>query len=253
MHICDPQQFLSILDKDTYSSIEDRFGEIERFLGPGDKFKFTCDRSGRCCRNRTDNSIILSPHDSYRLQQNLELGSADFTELYAQRVLGADSHLPMLLLRFQRSGHRENKCPFLESSGCTVYQDRPLVCRMYPVGRMVDRDMKSYFFLTKAAEYCKLGRGKEYTIEQWLEETGSEPYCNWNDRFSSLYMEMDYEKFRALPRRYKATLGRFLYEFDQLENVLADDPVVSRYLAKRDGRLHASYHAAKTLIERMMA
>ena len=43
MKISNPEQFLGKLDDDTYSRIEARFGDIDRFLGPGDSFKFTCD------------------------------------------------------------------------------------------------------------------------------------------------------------------------------------------------------------------
>jgi len=188
MRVSNPRRLIDKLDDETLQKFQGRFGEIERFLEAGDTFRFTCDRSGKCCKDRVDNPILLSPYDVHRLRTSLSLSSRQFSDRFGQQILGADSQLPIMLLDFEWTGKKHNKCPFLMSYGCKVYEDRPLVCRLYPVGRMVDADMNSYFFLTKTANYCRLGCGKEHTIEQWLEEAEVEPYFEWNDRFNSLYI-----------------------------------------------------------------
>lgn len=252
MIVCDPAQFLNTLDEETYSGIQDRFGSIERFLSPGDSFKFTCDRSGKCCRDRYDKPILLSPYDVYRLRNDLNISSRQFADRFGQRILGADSQLPILLLDFQQTSKNHNKCPFLMSYGCKVYEDRPLVCRLYPVGRMIDTDMSSYFFLTKTPDYCRVGSGREYTIEQWLEQAEVEPYFKWNDRFNSLYMEINYKKYHALNMAYKATLGTILYDFDSVERTLPRNVLENLKTSEKDSQLDMSYRLAKQYVERFL-
>lgn len=243
---------LAQLEQSDYTRLESQVGEIDRFLGPGDKFRFSCDRSGTCCENRVDNPILLSPYDAHRLEQRLDLGTSDFIDLYAERFAGAESHLPGLALGFVGSDGSGNKCPFLEESGCGVYQARPLVCRLYPVGRIVDRDLRSYFFLAKTPEHCGAGCGRERSIETWLKETEVKDYLEWNDRFHSLFMEIDYEKLQSGHWKWRSLLGMFLYDFDRAEDQIGDDPMIASCLAREDGRLHASYCAAERLIETML-
>jgi Fe-S-cluster containining protein len=222
LHVSDPKVLLRKLNENTLADIESKFAQIDRFLGPGDTFRFTCDRSGKCCRDRFENPILLSPYDVHRLRNNLKIPSRQFAAKFGCKIFGSESQLPIMLLDFEQQGKNHNKCPFLMSYGCKVYEDRPLVCRLYPVGRVVDTDMNSFFFLTKVAEYCKLGTGKEHTIEEWLEEAEVEPYFQWNDRFNSLYMEMDHKKYKALELPYKAAFGDILYHPDVVAQRLPD-------------------------------
>ncbi len=39
----------------------------------------------------------------------------------------------------------DDACVFLGTAGCTVHPDRPLVCRLYPLGRHVDADGSERF------------------------------------------------------------------------------------------------------------
>ena len=252
MKISNPQTLLSKLDDETYASIEERFGNISRFLGPGDTFKFTCDRSGKCCRDRFDNPILLSPYDVYRLQKNLNICSNEFAANYGEKVLGGESELPLMLLRFRSSGDSNNQCAFVTSDGCRVYDDRPLVCRMYPVGRIIDLDMNSYFFLTRTPDHCQVGKGKEYTIEEWLEEAQVDPYFEWNDRFHSLYMRINYKKYHSLDFAFKATFGEILYDFNISEKLFHGETPNVLDIPGEDSGLHINYELAKMYVERFL-
>jgi len=127
-----------------------------------------------------------------------------------------------------------------------------LVCRLYPVGRAVDADMNSYFFLTRTGDYCKLGCGKEYTIEEWLGKAEVEPYFEWNDRFNSLYMEIDYKKYKALDLSYKAAFGNILYDLGALEKILTCERLEVLSMSDAGARLHVNYELAKRFVEKFM-
>lgn len=252
LRVSDPKELYAIHDEDFVDNLKTKIGCLERFLGPGDTFKFTCDRSGRCCQDRFEDHIILSPYDVLRLRKNLQIDSVEFSEKYAIKILGADSQLPIMLLDFEERNENKNKCPFLDPKGCAVYEDRPHVCRLYPVGRFIDMEFNSYYFLSKTGEHCKAGSGKEYTIEEWLEKIEIGSYLDWNDKFNSLLMKMDHAKYRSLGMAYKTALGDILYDLDSMLTDISNGQPREQNLSDEE-MLRISYDLAKSYIEKFVA
>jgi len=252
MQVCNPQTLLKSLDSDSLSDIEKRYGTIERFLGPGDTFKFSCDKSGSCCKGRDENPIILFPYDAYRIQTRLNIGIREFVSEYAHTILGAESKLPMLILRSKWLNEFENKCVFLDSSNCSIYEDRPLVCRLFPVGRLADREGRSYFFLTKTDSNCRVGVGKERSIENWLEESDTIDHFKWNDRYQQLFLRINYKKYHKMPPEFGSLLGTILYDFDFPVNSEGQNPSKPKDPNDGDWKLHRSHLLAQNLIEKYL-
>ena len=134
------------------------------------KFSFSC-HSGvscfmSCCRNV---EMLLYPYDIIELKKCLGIRSDRFLEEYVQVVQGANPFFPSLMMKMTET----NSCPFLGSTGCTVYEHRPFSCRMYPLERGVDRNrekgrVEEFYFLTKHA-YCKgHDEAQEWTVKEWL-------------------------------------------------------------------------------------
>ncbi|MFA4837419.1 MAG: YkgJ family cysteine cluster protein, partial [Dehalococcoidia bacterium] len=97
-------------------------------------FKFDCHTQvscfGKCCR---DVNIFLTPYDVLRMKNALGIPSAEFLEKYATPLILEENQLPVLLLKMGEDD-ADKKCPFVSDAGCTIYNDRPWSCRMYPVG-----------------------------------------------------------------------------------------------------------------------
>jgi hypothetical protein len=216
MKIGDPAEFFGQLDKEDMIKITNRFGHIGRFLKPGDNFRFTCDKTGQCCKDRLDNPIVLSTYDIARLRQRLKITTSTFLKRHIFITFGEESQLPIAILKFEETKDYHNKCPFLRSYGCKVYEDRPLRCRLYPVGRAVGIGDVSYFFLMDTPAYCGLGKGKVYTLEEWLVKCQIEPYLLWSDRFFEPIFKMDHVKYRESDPALKLALGMVMYDFDGL-------------------------------------
>ena len=251
MKISNPEQFLSKFDKKDYEAIQSQIGKIDRFFSPGDTFKFTCDKRGDCCRNRDDNPILLSVYDVFKLRQHLGVSGREFAEKYGQTILGGQSDIPLMILRniWIENGEDRSHCVFLKGNECSVYKNRPLVCRMYPVGRATDPEMNSYFFLTNTDGCCQSGCGKEHTIEDWLKTSKIEPYVEWNDRFNKLYMGIDHKKYKALDNKYKYFFGSILYDIGSpLESIISKDDYKKMNNLEDDSFLEFTYfHAAQYL------
>lgn len=216
MKIGDPTELFGQLGQEEMEVFKERFGDINRLLKPGDTFRYECDKGGQCCKNRFGNPIALSTYDIARLRGRLKIVSGAFLEEYAYMVLGEDSHLPIVFLKFKEEGNGRNKCPFLRSYGCMVYDDRPLRCRLYPLGRAVDLKGVSYFFLMETADYCGAGKGKTYTLEEWLKVSEVELFLKWSDRFFKLFFRMDLSRFKDLDQSLKLKAAVIMYDIDRL-------------------------------------
>ena len=207
MQITDPSELLDEIGEEGLELIQRKYGRIKRFLKTGDTFEFTCNKSGRCCKNRFTDPIILSTYDVLRLRKNLGITTTEFLQEHGHLVLGSDSQLPLVLLKYQWESPMRNKCTFLKDNRCSVYKDRPLRCRLYPVGRMRGTGDKSFYFLGEVASYCNLGNGQEHKIEDWLEESRLEPYFKHGDKLFDLFFKMDHEKYLRLDDQLKYGLG----------------------------------------------
>jgi Fe-S-cluster containining protein len=86
-------------------------------------FGFSCNRCLQCCR---DKKIQVNPYEIARLAARLGISTTVFI---AEHTDAGGVHL-----RFDDEG----ACVFLDAQGCSVHEDRPLVCRLYPLGRHLD-------------------------------------------------------------------------------------------------------------------
>lgn len=140
-------------------------------LNGADVFHFRCHPGlacfNQCCRNL---QFFLNPYDIIRLKQNLGISSGEFIDQHTDVVLRPGHHFPDVLLRM--ADNREKTCPFLTSSGCGVYKDRPYTCRAFPVEHGLYSDAAAgetrlvYFF--RPPDFC-LGRHEPtlWTLKTW--------------------------------------------------------------------------------------
>ncbi len=84
------------------------------------RFSYQCNRCARCCIGR---QISLNPYEICRLAQNKGLSTTKFIADYI--------NVETMSLRH----HPDGSCLLLTESQCGVYEDRPLACRLYPLGR----------------------------------------------------------------------------------------------------------------------
>lgn len=138
---------------------------LNNALGPEDTFEFSCDRCGRCCRNRED--ILLSPHDLYRIARYLHKTPKEIVETYCEWYIGESSRIP--IIRLLPKQYRKT-CPFLSKDGCSIHPAKPNVCALFPLGRcMKPGDDELVYFL----QPLDCGRkGEKHTVKDWMESFG---------------------------------------------------------------------------------
>jgi uncharacterized protein len=159
----------------------DKINELPgKRLEDGDTFRFQChsklDCFNLCCRNL---NLFLYPYDVIRLKRKLMISSDEFLDKYVDIVMRKTSFFPDVLL--QMSENNKKTCPFLTTSGCTVYTDRPDACRMFPVeqGALYDAETEKakavYFF--RPPDFC-LGQHekKDWTAQTWKDDQDAVSY-----------------------------------------------------------------------------
>lgn len=134
-------------------------------------FAYSCSRCLICCRFKT---IQLNPYEIARLASNRGLSTTLFIERF---TTNSGTYL---------QSKQDGTCIFLDAGGCSVHADRPLVCRLYPLGRHVDFLGVEKFSLMESEEECQGIFHENGTIEQYLEEQDAVSFMRAADRYLDL-------------------------------------------------------------------
>jgi Fe-S-cluster containining protein len=138
-------------------------------------FGYCCNRCLTCCRFKT---IQLNPYEVARMARNRGISTSEFIHTFTEK--GGT------VLRFKTDG----TCVFLNDQGCGVHADRPLVCRLYPLGRYVDFKGSETFSQIELEEGCKGRCHENGDVEQYLEEQGALPYMHAADLYLDLLIRL---------------------------------------------------------------
>ena len=146
---------------------------VQRDAGNADAraepFGFTCSRCLHCCR---DKRIQINPYEIARLSRSLGIGTTEFRARHTEAGNGT-------CLAFKPSG----ECEFLGPEGCSVHADRPLVCRLYPLGRHIRADGVESFSHVPPHPLSRGNFDTCGTIESYLEAQDAAPFIRAADAY----------------------------------------------------------------------
>lgn len=124
-------------------------------------FSFKCQVCGACCHNK---AIEVSPYEARRLAACRGVTLEEFYRLYAEEDAAIIRNRP------------DGSCVFLGAGGCVVYPDRPLVCRMFPLGLIADDRGRERYGSMPLHQDCLGIPGSEGTVASYLEDQGAKLY-----------------------------------------------------------------------------
>lgn len=168
-------------------------------LSTEESFRFSCSAQvpcfNECCR---DLNQFLTPYDVLRLKNRLQLPSSVFLQRYTTQHNGPESGLPVTT--FKMKAESDFKCPFVTPEGCSVYEDRPSSCRMYPLARAISRsretgEIREHFMLIREPHCHGFNQDRTQTVREWIENQGLTSYNRMNDEL----MEIISLKNRMIP------------------------------------------------------
>ena len=143
----------------------------KRQLGDDESFDFSChpglDCFTNCCANV---NILLTPLDVLGLARRLGTTTTEFLSSHTLTPFTKDLKLPLVVLKMRDDDKKT--CPFVGPDGCTVYEDRPWACRMYPLAMALPParagvEPRPIYFLFED-EFCHgHGTGQAWTPVRW--------------------------------------------------------------------------------------
>lgn len=221
-----------------------------RPLSPGEVFTFRCHPAlecfNTCCR---DKRLPVLPYDAMRLRRSLGIGSAELLERHVVLETDPVSGWPALRLGLADDG----RCPFVGPDGCTVYEDRPTCCRIYPLARAVrpapGGDGFEEVFLAGHTPAC-LGwdEPNELTVEAWVEQQGLAPYREANNRLPGLLLHRRRARPMRLDERQIHGFLLGLYNLDMLRE-LAARPEFGQRFGLAPAEVQAALEADEALLD----
>lgn len=198
---------------------------MQDFFDYGSKFKFDCHSGlpcfGRCCR---DINIFLTPYDVIRIKQKLNISSAEFLQAYTEELKPLDRlKFP---LRYLRMNERDQlKCPFLNSGGCGIYQERPWSCRMAPVD-MAGRG--KFRFVFDRDQCLGLSEDKEWTVGSWMESQDMGIYDTIESAFRQIPSLIAFTGQETLDKRIVQLFSMVCYDIDTFRDFITRHKFLSR-------------------------
>ncbi len=152
-----------------------------RVLRSGTAFSYTCNACSRCCHDKV---ICIGPYEIARLAANLQIST---TQLIAKHTEGGT------VLRTRDDGG----CGLLGPHGCSVHPDRPLVCRLYPLGRLVHSELAPHaqnedlFVEVEPHSETEGVYGTDGTVSDYLASQQVQAYVDASQLYYDLYLELE--------------------------------------------------------------
>jgi Fe-S-cluster containining protein len=212
--------------------MERRILETEPRLTESDGFTFSC-HPGVTCFNRCcgDVTIVLTPYDVLRLKNRLGISSEEFLDRYALLPFHEEQRLPSAVLRMREDEGRT--CPFVSAEGCTVYEDRPWACRMYPLGlaspTSVETREDGFYFVLREDRCQGHAEGRSITVAGWLDEQGIRPYEEMGEQFKEVRFHEFFRSGRNLDPRQMHMYFTACYDLDAFRRFVLESSFLRRF------------------------
>ena len=201
-------------------------------LSETDVFQFACHKDVPCFNDCCgDVNIFLTPYDIIRLKNKLGITSQEFLEKYTVSPFDKKQKYPVILLKMRDD--EKKRCPFVTEEGCSVYEDRPWSCRMYPLGLASpkeDAPEEEFYFLMKE-DVCKgFAEEREQSVAEWMADQGINEY----DEMGRLYKEVTLHDYfdkggELLPEKMEM-FHLVCYNIDKFRRFLFDSTFFDKFV-----------------------
>ena len=170
------------INTDNHSEVNEENFKLKP-ITPEGIFSFAC-HPGVSCFNKCCHEIdvILTPVDILKMKTALKIRSDEFLKKYTTLQTLKDTGIP--LVKLLMSENSNGACIFLDGSkGCSIYQNRPQVCRSYPLGlgtldprheklQTEGQSPEARFMIQE--DMCKGHlEPKTWTLKKWMEDQGT--------------------------------------------------------------------------------
>jgi Fe-S-cluster containining protein len=203
-------------------------------------FKFACHKGKECYTHCcSDLNLILTPYDIIRMKNRLGLTCDQFLAVYTKAEILSRTRLPVI--RLQMTNDEKKSCPFVTPQGCTIYEDRPVTCRYYPLGTAAFREQEieptgeDFYFMVREAHCLGFEEDKDWTVKAWRKDQGVELYDEINKGWMEFMLRKKSFGFQAeLSEESRAMFFMVSYNVDRLRRFIFESSFLEKYDAEKD-------------------
>ena len=117
-----------------------------------------CKGCSKCCKSDMGKSIVLTPYDMYQLCKGT---GNNFDKLLVDMFIELSMIDGIILPNMKM----DEGCKFLENGRCSIHAYRPGICRLFPLGRIYEKDGFRYFLQTSE---CVAENPKPIKVQDWI-------------------------------------------------------------------------------------
>ena len=204
------------------------------------RFKFACHKGMACYTHCcSDLNIILTPHDILCMKNRLKLTCDQFLAIYTKPEMLSRTKLPVITLKMLDDDKKS--CPFITPEGCTIYEDRPLTCRYYPLGMASFREQdiqptgEDFYLMVRESHCLGFEADKEWTVSQWRKDQGVEPYDEINKDWMEFMLRKKSFGFQAdLSEESRGMFFMVSSNVDKLRRFIFESSFLDKYDVEKD-------------------
>jgi Fe-S-cluster containining protein len=203
----------------------------EQPLTSRSQFQFHCHPGSacftRCCANV---NIFLSPYDILRMKQKLGISSEDFLERYTLSLIPESSGFPVILLKMRED--TDKTCPFVGPEGCSIYEERPWPCRMYPLDQSERNG--TFHFIAQPAFCLGMGKDREWTVTEYLESQGVAPYNEMQKLLEKISSHPRLTKEKISNPKIQEMCRMALYDLDRFRRFVLESRFLETFYVEKE-------------------
>jgi uncharacterized protein len=197
------------------------------------RFCFNCHKNiscfNKCC---TDVNIFLTPYDIIRLKNRLKVSSQEFLDKYTLLPIDDKQKHPVIMLKMNED--EEKSCPFVSKEGCSVYEDRPWSCRMFPLGVASPKDKDTFeneeFYFILEEPVCQgYNENKEWTVEEWMKDQKVDEYVQMGELFKEVSLHDYLQKGKQLEPAKQEMFYMGCYNIDKFREFVFKSTLLERF------------------------
>lgn len=201
-------------------------------ITPSSRVRFRCQGCGKCCL-RVKEGVPVDSQDAFRIAKYLRdhgediLCTDDFLARYAEPVLLDECGYFVYMLK---TVGEENACIFLKDNRCTIHDENPRACRLYPF--VVNPDPRGLHSYLLSREYPHHFTGPVVQTKSWMKKRFPK-----EDR---LFLQTDFggaktlaDLLRKIPERNRTQAVMHFLRLKYSEYDL-DQPFLDQYRRNQD-------------------
>ena len=158
------------------------------------------------------------------------MSSEVFLPTYTATLIG-DTGLPVVVLKMRDDD--EKRCPFVSSSGCGIYADRPWACRIYPLQPestpLTEKAGKTFYSVMKVPFCLGLEADRTLSLTEYIEEQGIPVYMEMEALFKKITASERLIKEKITNKAIQEMYFMACYDLDRFRRFVFDSTFLDRF------------------------